>query len=194
MYNDMSFEPLSTGQLIKSLVIAIAVAAVLLVVAVLPAEYGVDPLGAGRVMGLTQLAANDAVAEEVAPAATGAGEGSAPVIQHAEPFQSKSLTVTLEAFEGIEVKAQMAQGEQFAFNWATDGAPVYTDMHGEKLDAASDEFSTYWKEKQQQSGQGVFTAPFDGTHGWYWQNMTEEPIVINVEVSGFFRKVYIPGA
>ena len=37
-------------------VFAVVVAAVILVVAVLPAEYGVDPLGAGKLLGLTQLA------------------------------------------------------------------------------------------------------------------------------------------
>ncbi len=37
-------------------VFAVVVAAVILVVAVLPAEYGIDPLGIGGALGLTQLA------------------------------------------------------------------------------------------------------------------------------------------
>ena len=45
----------STGKLLKSTIIAIIVAAVLLVTVVLPAEYGVDPTRIGRVFGLTQM-------------------------------------------------------------------------------------------------------------------------------------------
>ncbi|NQV84065.1 MAG: transmembrane anchor protein [Rhodospirillales bacterium] len=45
----------SSGQLLKSTLIALGVAAVILVTAVLPGEYGIDPTGAGRVLGLTQM-------------------------------------------------------------------------------------------------------------------------------------------
>ena len=40
----------------KAAALALVVAAVLLVTAVLPAEYGIDPLGTGRALGLTDLA------------------------------------------------------------------------------------------------------------------------------------------
>jgi hypothetical protein len=45
----------TSGQLVRSTVIAAGVAATLLVTAVLPAEYGIDPTGAGRALGLTQM-------------------------------------------------------------------------------------------------------------------------------------------
>lgn len=45
----------STCQLFRSTAIAALVAALLLVTAVLPAEYGIDPLGVGRVLGLTPM-------------------------------------------------------------------------------------------------------------------------------------------
>ncbi|MEO7363769.1 MAG: transmembrane anchor protein, partial [Gemmatimonadaceae bacterium] len=45
----------STRTLLRSTFIAVAVACVLLVGAVLPAEYGVDPTGVGRVLGLTPM-------------------------------------------------------------------------------------------------------------------------------------------
>jgi hypothetical protein len=45
----------TSAQLFKSTVIAMAAAVVLLVVAVLPAEYGIDPTGMGRLLGLTEM-------------------------------------------------------------------------------------------------------------------------------------------
>lgn len=48
-------EPPSTRQLVRSTVVALAVAGAILMTVVLPAEYGVDPTGVGRVLGLTQM-------------------------------------------------------------------------------------------------------------------------------------------
>ena len=65
--------------LLRSTVIAAIVAAVLLVTVVLPAEYGVDPTGIGRVIGLTEMGeikmslAREAAEAEAAEAAALAG-------------------------------------------------------------------------------------------------------------------------
>lgn len=47
--------PASPGRLLRSTMIALAVAGLLLVTVVLPAEYGIDPTGVGRVLGLTRM-------------------------------------------------------------------------------------------------------------------------------------------
>lgn len=76
-------EPLSVRKLLRSTVIALLVAAVLLVTVVLPAEYGVDPTGVGRVLGLTQMGeiktrlAREAAADAAADARAMAAEDSA---------------------------------------------------------------------------------------------------------------------
>ena len=69
-------------QLIRSTLIALAVAVLLLVTAVLPAEYGIDPTGIGRMIGLTQMGeiktrlARDAAADAAADARAAAAEDS----------------------------------------------------------------------------------------------------------------------
>jgi hypothetical protein len=45
----------STGKLFRSTLVAAVVAAALLVTVVLPAEYAIDPTGAGRLLGLTEM-------------------------------------------------------------------------------------------------------------------------------------------
>src|SRR3546814_3823693 len=45
----------STGRLLKATALAVAVATVILVTAVLPAEYGIDPTGIGTKLGLNVL-------------------------------------------------------------------------------------------------------------------------------------------
>jgi hypothetical protein len=74
----------STRTLVRSTVIALAVAAAVLGTVVLPAEYGIDPTGVGRVLGLTQMGeikvrlAREAAADAAADAAAlDAAEASA---------------------------------------------------------------------------------------------------------------------
>jgi len=76
----------TSWQLLRSTMIAAVVAGALLVTCVLPAEYGVDPTGIGRVLGLTQMgevklalaeeAASNAAAEAPADSVIAAAEAA----------------------------------------------------------------------------------------------------------------------
>lgn len=76
----------STGKLLRSTAVAALIATVLLVTTILPAEYGIDPTGAGRALGLTPMGeikvslANEANAGEAAPAGS-----IAPTAESAAP-------------------------------------------------------------------------------------------------------------
>lgn len=179
----------STPQLIKATAAAALAAAVLLVTVVLPAEYGRDPTGIGSALGLTAL--NTAAPAEANLSPT----GTAPAAQNAvipsdTPFQSGEMQVTLEPGEGTEVKAAMRGGEAFVFAWTAD-APVNFDMHGEKPNDG-DNYTSYWRDRDQTSANGSFTAPYDGTHGWYWKNNGTAPATVTVKVSGYYEKLYQP--
>jgi hypothetical protein len=177
-------------QLGKATAVALAVAGAILVGAVLPAEYGIDPSGIGKALGLTQLNGGARAPADVAPAAGAAG--AATVTRTAHVFRSDEMHITLQPGEGAEVKAAIRKGEQFVFSWSSEGGPVKADMHGEPFNAGPREFSTYWKVVQQESGRGAFTAPFDGIHGWYWRNKGAVPVTIHVQVSGFHDKLFRP--
>lgn len=182
----------SLPQLGKASALAVAVAGLILVAAVLPAEYGIDPSGIGKALGLTQLSGAANKAADVAPVAAA---GAAATLSKSErPLRSDEMSVTLQPGEGAEVKAQISKGEQFVFSWSTDGAAVKSDMHGEPFNPKPNEFTTYWKVAQQSAGQGTFVAPFDGSHGWFWRNKGAKPVTIKVRVSGFHEKLYRPAA
>ena len=58
MYNSQNSSPIelpSSKQLVRSTILALLAAAVLLVSIILPAEYSIDPTGIGRLLGLTQM-------------------------------------------------------------------------------------------------------------------------------------------
>lgn len=195
----------SLPKLIKATILALIVAGIILITIVLPAEFGIDPTGIGKTLGLTALNSNPGQTQPVTihieeavsiSSNTTAVEPveqllTSNVVKSEEPFRSDEMTLTLEADEGSEIKALMKKGEQFVFSWTTDGGKVNFDMHGERPNAG-EVFTSYWKDKQKTSANGIFVAPFDGTHGWYWRNRGDKPVTIKVKVSGFHKELYRP--
>ena len=179
-------------QLLKATGIAVLAAGAILITTVLPAEFGIDPTGIGKAMGLTALSATSAEAaklpDSVATAAAVVQPTAGIVTKSDIPLRSDEMSLTLQPDEGAEIKATMRKGEQFVFNWATEGGSVNVDMHGEKINAG-DKFTSYRKAKQLTSDKGTFVAPFEGTHGWYWRNRGDKPVTVKVKVSGFYEKL-----
>lgn len=189
-------QPVSPAALGKATALAAAVAAAVLVLFVLPAEYGIDPTGAGRALGLAGIA-EAPPADLPAPASAAATSDAAPdkaAIARTGTWREDTMTIDLEPHSGKEIKTRLGKGDSFVFEWAAKGGPVKVDMHGERPDAAEGEFTSYWEERALEGGKGVFTAPFEGTHGWYWRNKGETPVSVTVRVAGFHKDLFEPGS
>ncbi len=189
----------SSGALGRATLGAAAVAAVILTLVVLPAEWGIDPTGVGKALGLTRMAAG-AEAEDTPDTATPAKVAAQALvipdqvkenIEARTPERTDEKTVTLAPHSGIEVKAHMLKGDHYIFRWTSTGA-VRQDMHGEPSKGPAGAFSTYWKQKDMTAAQGSFTAPFDGTHGFYWRNGGETPVTITIKTAGFYKDLFEP--
>lgn len=185
------------GSLLRASLAAGAVAAAALVFFVLPAEWGIDPTGAGKAMGLTRMAEDgDAQAAgepaTAAPAAFTVPEQTKASIETTTAWRSDDKTVTLAPHTGIEVKAHMLIGDRLVFHWTAKGGAVRMDMHGEPKNGKAGEFTSYWKQKNMTEAQGSFTAPFEGTHGWYWRNGGETPVTITLRTTGFYKDLFEP--
>ncbi len=179
----------STKSLIKATGVAALIGLLVLIIAILPAEYGIDPTGLGQKMGLTMLSQAEA-AEPVSPEAGSSPDNllalaAGPVWKTQSMLSSDTTTVTLKPDEGLEVKATMNAGDRMVFNWASEGGPVNFDMHGERFNDG-DNFTSYWQGRNEPAANGAFEAPFDGTHGWYWRNRGDETVTIVLQTSGFY--------
>ncbi|ANI76993.1 MULTISPECIES: hypothetical protein [Sphingobium] len=176
---------------------AVIAATAILTLFVLPAEYGVDPTGVGTALGLTGMVSGEA--QEAVPttlAAPAAGSIATPTkesIFKSTPWRQDEMTISLPPHSGQEVKAHMGKGDSFIFTWKSSG-PIKAEMHGEELNAADDAFTDYWKELEISGGQGDFTAPFGGIHGWYFRNKGDTPVTVTVKTVGFYKDLYQPKA
>jgi hypothetical protein len=174
------------GQILKASAITLVVAGVALVTLVLPAEYGVDPLGTGRALGLTAIAdpqeglpiASTEVGFEYVPAIQGAAAA------YAGAYKTETYTFTLGPYEWIEYKYQMEKGASMVFSWAASEAVTH-DFHSEPDVKGSAEVISYDKRRLRGSN-GSLAAPFTGIHGWYWENTTGSPVTVKVSAAGFF--------
>lgn len=199
--------PLPTPrQLAKATAIAAGVAGVLLVTAVLPAEYGIDPTGIGRLLGLKAMGdakqkpgtmapvpASLRLAFVFTPSVMPAGtlsDATQPLrgVVPVQAERSDDLKVTLKSGETAEVKAFMKAGQSFRYSWATDGGRLNFDFHGEPPNAPSNVFTSYEKGARDKA-EGSFTAKFDGTHGWFWRNRTSQTITVTVKAAGHYEKL-----
>ena len=173
----------SVPQLARAIGAAVVAAALILTIAVLPAEYGIDPTGIGQAIGLLRPPASAVdMSIPVTP------EAAATVTKSEVAYRSDEMTLRLKPGEGAEIKATMARGGSYVFSWTVEGGTVEFDMHGEHTDGSGGEAS-YAKGEQASSLHGTFHAPFDGRHGWFWQNLTWEPVTVTLKTSGYYEKI-----
>jgi hypothetical protein len=165
------------ASLAKATGIALATAIVLLVLVVLPAEYGLDPTGFGGAIGLTGLTtfateatAEDAITEAVAQ-------------MDAPEAREDHVVIEVAPGEGVEYKFSLRTGEKMKYEWEVDQGDLYFDFHGEPSGREDGFFESYTVSTAKET-RGTLTAPFDGVHGWYWKNKGTELAKVTLVTSG----------
>lgn len=187
----------SSRQLVRSTLVAVAAAGAILVAVVLPAEYGVDPTGAGEILGLTemgqikmQLAAEaeaDRAAEVATTASAAPAVASRPSSTPTASARSRSdeMTITLTPGEGAEVKLSMEQGARASYSWTVSGGVVNFDLHAD----GGGRSARYEQGRGAPAAEGVLEAAFDGNHGWYWRNRGDSPVTVTLRTSGAYSEI-----
>ena len=164
---------------------ALLVAGLLLVIAVLPAEYGVDPLGIGRKLGLTAMS-DVQKGLDAFQATRAAGASGAPTIAPQErPYQHETVEFKLGPRDSIEYKYRLDKGEALLYSWKATG-PVNYELHAEPDGAPRGYAESFDKKDSKDGASGTLTAPFSGIHGWFWENTTDKPATVTLESAGFY--------
>jgi len=166
--------------------------ALIVVGAIMPAEFNTDPLGIGKASGISRLWAP----EEKDFAGSGALATSSDA-----PKQSHIVDIPLGAADwkeaAIEYKVAMKPGQSIFYKWTAtnlDGSPatvpVETDQHGHDLPAEGQPQTVIdYRKARLLADQGSLTAPIDGIFGWYFRNHSPDPIIIRLEIEGFYTLV-----
>jgi len=205
--SEMNHPVLEKSKIIKATIISLLVGALLLVTAVLPAEYGMDPTGAGKLLGFSKLY----VPEEAGTTIMGAlasnpstpiikleKAGSGPDVERpleadnpppATQLSSREdeTTVVVPAGKGIEFKINMLKYGKMKYEWTTSNAEIlYFDFHGEvkqEQEVKAVYFESYTIANSNNMV-GTFLAPYAGKHGWFFRNTGDEDVVVNLRLKG----------
>ena len=191
----------TSRQLVRSTIAALCAAAAILVLVVLPAEYAIDPTGAGRALGLTELGeikvqlAREAALDRASGAASGAattpGPAASPAQASAAPAPSvpvgrnDEISVTLAPGEGAEVKLAMEEGARADFSWTVAGGVVNFDLHGD----GSGRSISYEQGRSVPRADGTVEAAFTGNHGWFWRNRGNAPVTVTLRTNGAYNNI-----
>lgn len=196
----------TSAQLLKSTIIAIISAIVILVTIVLPAEYAIDPTGIGRVLKLTDMGeikvqlAEEAEADRLKdlqnqlPAAKPQSSLMdrvlafvvSPAMAQTAPVRTDETVITLKPAEGTEYKMELPSGGKVEFSWTSEG-PINYDMHGTAK--AGGKETSYKAARGVSSDKGTLTAGFDGTHGWFFRNRGKELVTIKLTTTGAYAAI-----
>ncbi len=158
------------GAIVKATLLALIVAAAVLVFAVLPAEFGLDLTGVGRLLGLNALAT----------------EATTAIVDQAQAYKTDTTEFVLGSYETVEYKYRLAAGASLQYTWAATRPLIY-DFHAEPDGAAAGYAESFDQQTREQS-HGTYVAPFPGIHGWYWENPGVGEVTIRLTTSGFYNE------
>ena len=182
--NQPNINPPSKRALAKATGIALLAALLFLFTAVLPAEYGLDPLKTGAALGLTGIsqAPVKGATPTPAPGQTGVYTPQTKIYKvYSDDFQ-------LRPGDSVEMKFHMQKGAGMVYGWKAN-AKLTFEFHGEPDQKPNkDYFESYELDDKvgQDHSYGAFTAPSTGIHGWFWQNKEKKPVQIHLTTAGFY--------
>jgi len=148
--------------------LAFIVAVIILLAVILPAEFGVDPLGTGRLTGLSALS-----------------NPINPFEEQLEVHRSDYVEFELGPFESVEYKYLMDLESPLIFSWRADGE-VYYDLHAEPAGLGED-YAESFEQGNSSQRSGSYHAPFSGIHGWFWENRSGSTVLVRLYTAGFYQ-------
>jgi len=182
-------------QLLKATVVAIAVAFILIVVVVLPAEYGSDPTGMGKILGLKEMGEiKMSLLDESHKESSQQNTTSSIEIDHTEEVMVNNtinkdvVEITIEPGQAIEIKLEMRSGSLVQYEWKTIKGGLNYNLHGDGY-KGSQQFISYKKGRMVPSDSGELKAEFDGYHGWFWRNREKFSVTVNLQTSGDYIQI-----
>ena len=186
-------KPTSVKRVIAITVAGFVVGSLIVLGAIMPAEYNRDPLGLGQLSGLIRLWAPPEEEFDVAASAVPLSR------EYAMGFRSDTVEIPLRSGDDrtrgneLEYKVRMTKDSTLIYEWTVSDIAnpeeFYYDFHGHTVvDGESMTVATY-KQATGTSENGALTAPFDGVHGWYFQNQAVGPVVVHLKISGFYELI-----
>jgi hypothetical protein len=113
-----------------------------------------------------------------------------------QPFRwrTDSIDIPVKAGADLEYKLEMKKGQGivYSINYGdlVDPAVIVSEFHGHTPKGADGNGDLmYYSKTGGTNENGVFSAPWDGIHGWYLKNQSDKDLVVKLDVAGFYKRM-----
>lgn len=106
-------------------------------------------------------------------------------------WRTDAIDVPVAAGKGLEYKLKMKKGQGVVYNISYGDLEhpglMVVEFHGHtpQVDGVGD--LMFYSKTGGSPESGVFTAPWDGIHGWYLKNEGEKDVTVRLELAGFYE-------
>jgi hypothetical protein len=109
-------------------------------------------------------------------------------------YRTDVIDVPIRGNDGdLEYKIQMKAGATVVYSWEVQriGKPeeFYTEFHGHTEPVGGRGDLMFYEKGTGAKASGALVAPWEGIHGWYWQNQSTGPVVVRLRMAGFYELV-----
>lgn len=105
-------------------------------------------------------------------------------------WRTDTVRVPVPAGKGLEYKLTMKKGEGLVYNISygtlADPGSMLTEFHGHTAQVNGVGDLMFYSKTGGSPQSGVFTAPWDGIHGWYLKNDGPKDVTVTLELAGFY--------
>jgi hypothetical protein len=106
------------------------------------------------------------------------------------PWRTDTVNVPVPAGKGLEYKLTMKKGEGLVYNVSyaalSDPKLMLVEFHGHTPQVNGVGDLMFYSKTGGSPESGVFTAPWDGIHGWYLKNDSPKDVVVTLQLAGFY--------
>jgi hypothetical protein len=186
--------PLTTHRILVLTGTAALLATLILLVGVLPAEYGLDPTGLGRRTGIADIWQPPQIVV-AAPKTRAVPTARSTTTAYREDVIEIPLKSGEDPTGGadVEYKVHMKAGDSLVYSWSVPGIAnpeeFYTEFHGHTVENGKAVKVTFYRKATGTSDQGMLSAPFEGVHGWFFQNQAVPPVRLKLKLAGFYTLI-----
>ncbi|MDG2087510.1 MAG: hypothetical protein P8J68_02065 [Arenicellaceae bacterium] len=111
------------------------------------------------------------------------------IVHTNKALKTETVTVALALGGRTEIKVVMQASDAIVFEWKAS-TETYYDYHAHQPgDVQVEGYFTRYAEGEASVDRGVMVAPYTGEHGWYFMNLNQGPVEIELTISGYYDKI-----
>jgi hypothetical protein len=111
--------------------------------------------------------------------------------EYSAEYRADVIDIPLEPFGELEYKLGLNEGDSIVYQWDAveldEPEKLYAEFHGHTPPVNNVGDLMYYRKATGATERGKLVAPFTGIHGWYLRNDTEESIIVQLQVAGFYE-------